>query len=66
MPTDRAGSHDRRDDERAPVDADTTKATASGPAPLADPVVDEETGEELGEIAGGGDITDLAGDSPSS
>ena len=31
-----------------------------------EPVEDERTGEELGEVSGGGEITDLGGDAPSS
>lgn len=31
-----------------------------------EPVIDADTGEELGEVSGGGGITDLGGDSPSS
>ena len=31
-----------------------------------EPVTDDETGDELGELSGGGEITDLGGDSPSS
>lgn len=31
-----------------------------------EPVTDADTGEELGEVSGGGGITDLGGDSPSS
>lgn len=31
-----------------------------------EPLADAETGEELGEVAGGGEVTDLGGDSPSS
>ena len=30
------------------------------------PVRDEDTGEELGEVSGGGKVTDLGGDGPSS
>ena len=30
------------------------------------PVEDERTGEDLGEVSGGGEVTDLGGDSPSS
>ena len=35
------------------------------PTPV-EPVEDERTGEELGEVSGGGEITDLGGDAPSS
>lgn len=38
----------------------------SDPGAEVSPVIDEETGEDLGEVAGGGEITDLGGDSPSS
>lgn len=31
-----------------------------------EPVVDERTGEELGEVSGGGEVTDLGGDGTSS
>lgn len=43
-------------DDRTPADE---------PTPV-EPVDDPETGEELGEVSGGGDITDLGGDAPSS
>lgn len=45
------------------ADADAPADAADVPTEL-EPVV--EDGEELGEISGGGDITDLGGDSPSS
>lgn len=33
---------------------------------LVEAVADPDTGEELGEVSGGGQITDLGGDAPSS
>ena len=33
---------------------------------LVEPVEDERTGEDLGEVSGGGEVTDLGGDAPSS
>ena len=39
--------------------------TDEEPTPV-EPVEDERTGEELGEVSGGGEITDLGGDAPSS
>lgn len=46
-----------------PEDPDTVEPAAGD---IVDPVVDDESGEELGELAGGGEVTDLGGDSPSS
>jgi hypothetical protein len=46
-------------------DADPTNEGAAEPTEV-EPVEDEETGEELGEVSGGGEITDLGGDAPSS
>lgn len=40
-------------------------STDDPPEPV-EPVEDPETGEELGEVSGGGEITDLGGDAPSS
>jgi len=47
----------------SPDDPDTVEPTAGD---VVDPVVDDESGEELGELAGGGEVTDLAGDGISS
>jgi hypothetical protein len=51
--------------DEAPSDdtaADETEVVADEPvAPVTD-----ESGEELGEVSGGGEVTDLGGDSPSS
>jgi hypothetical protein len=47
---------DAEEQQPAPVEAD---------APV-EPVEDERTGEDLGEVSGGGGVTDLGGDSPSS
>ena len=41
------------------------ESPAEEPTPV-EPVEDERTGEELGEVSGGGEITDLGGDAPSS
>ena len=41
------------------------RPTDEEPTPV-EPVEDERTGEELGEVSGGGEITDLGGDAPSS
>lgn len=55
----------------APDEPDTVKPTAEDAtdAPDADeeivPVVNR-AGQELGEVSGGGEVTDLGGDSPSS
>jgi hypothetical protein len=48
-----------------PTSDDDGDAEASEPTEV-EPVLDEVTGEELGEVAGGGKITDLGGDGPSS
>lgn len=49
-----------------PEDPDTVEPTAD--EPTADEVVPpvHRDGEELGEVSGGGEVTDLGGDSPSS
>lgn len=54
----------RSDDEGrgGPLGNDGDEAEPTG----VEPVADAETGEELGEVAGGGGVTDLGGDSPSS
>jgi hypothetical protein len=44
-------------------------ATDEGAEVVADDPVEpvtDETGEDLGEVSGGGEVTDLGGDSPSS
>ena len=49
-------------DETPPTDPEPD-VEADEPVP---PVEDERTGEDLGEVSGGGEVTDLGGDSPSS
>ena len=46
-----------------PEDPDTVEPATDDQV---EPVTDERTGDELGEVSGGGEITDLGGDSPSS
>ncbi|HVF33017.1 MAG TPA: hypothetical protein VM933_08270 [Acidimicrobiales bacterium] len=46
-------------------DAETEPPEVEADEPV-EPVRDDRTGEELGEVAGGGGVTDLGGDSPSS
>ena len=46
-----------------PDEPDTVEPTADEQV---EPIADERTGDELGELSGGGEITDLGGDSPSS
>ncbi len=55
-------------DPPAPTDdPDPDEADPHDPAePNGVEAVHDEGGEELGEVAGGGEITDLGGDSPSS
>ena len=52
-----------------PEAPDTVEPTAEAETPVADeevePVVNR-AGQELGEVSGGGEVTDLGGDSPSS
>lgn len=47
-----------------PPDATDEGAEVVADEPV-EPVTDEH-GEDLGEVSGGGDVTDLGGDSPSS
>lgn len=57
--------HPHPTDDEAPTDdpvAEETEVVADEPV---EPVTDE-AGEELGEVSGGGEVTDLGGDSPSS
>jgi hypothetical protein len=46
-----------------PDEPDTVEPTADEQV---EAIPDEDTGAELGEVSGGGEVTDLAGDSPSS
>lgn len=48
-----------------PDEPDTVEPTSEADEQV-EPVTDERTGDELGEVSGGGEVTDLAGDSPSS
>ena len=52
------------------MSGDTQPENTEAPEPQTDtpvePVEDERTGEDLGEVSGGGEITDLGGDAPSS
>jgi hypothetical protein len=45
---------------------DGLEAQPVEPGAMVEPVIDEDSGRDLGEVAGGGEITDLGGDSPSS
>jgi hypothetical protein len=49
-----------------PTDPDTVEPTPSDDAPTGAVPGGEDAHDELGEIAGGGEITDMGGDSPSS
>ena len=54
------------DPKPQPTNEDESRPeTEPEPEPV-EPVIDERTGEELGEVSGGGEITDLGGDAPSS
>jgi hypothetical protein len=46
-----------------PTNEDVPEEAEPGEIP---PVEDDATGEELGEVSGGGEVTDLGGDAPSS
>lgn len=55
---------DQSQDEQQPVHEPERPTNADVAPGDLDPVV--EDGQELGEVAGGGEITDVGGDSPSS
>ena len=57
--------HEHPTDDNALPDETTGEQTEVVADEPVEPVTDE-TGEELGEVSGGGEVTDLGGDSPSS